>query len=144
MYQIELHYGYERSHETYETYHAFEATDIEDAVDSEKMAAKLANALDCTPDDDDFNCNSMYIALPEKTVERIRAEGYAAGRLGVLAQMIEGPWNNDSCKGYAIMAMERAGLDEDTIRKVSATMTDCFDYTTVAEAGRYYVKGAVR
>lgn len=57
--------------------------------------------------------------------------------------MIEGPWNNDACKGYAIMAMERAGLDPETIRKVSGAMTDCFDDTTVAEAGRYYVKGAV-
>ena len=40
--------------------------------------------------------------------------------------------------------MERAGLDPETIRKVSGAMTDCFDDTTVAEAGRYYVKGAVR
>lgn len=140
MYQIKLHYGYERSHETYETYHAFEATDIEDAVDSEKMAAKLANALDCTPDDDDFNCNSMYIALPEKTVERIKQEGRSEM---MFAMLVEGPWRNDSCKGYAIMAMERAGLDEDTIRKVSATMTDCFDDTSVDAAGRYYAKGAV-
>lgn len=62
----------------------------------------------------------------------------------VLSQMIEGPWNNDACKGYAIMAMVRAGLDPETIRKVSSAMTDCFDDTTVAEAGRYYVKGAVR
>ena len=144
MYQIELHYGYERSHETYETYHAFEATDIEDEVDSDRMASKLAGALDCMPDDDDFNCNSMYIALPEKTVERIREEGYAAGRIGALAQMIEGPWNNDACKGYAIMAMERTGLDAETIGKVSATMTDCFDDTSVDAAGRYYVKGTVR
>lgn len=29
-YEIELHYGFERSHDTYETYHAFEATDIEE------------------------------------------------------------------------------------------------------------------
>ena len=80
----------------------------------------------------------------EKLKERIRAEGYAAGRVGVLAQMIEGPWNNDACKGYAIMAMKRAGLDAETIGKVSDAMTDCFDDTTVAEASRYYVKGAVR
>ena len=32
-YEIELHYGFERSHDTYETYHAFEATDIEEDVD---------------------------------------------------------------------------------------------------------------
>lgn len=55
-----------------------------------------------------------------------------------------GPWSNDSCKGYAIMAMERAGLDVETIRKVSSEMTWCFDDTTVGEAARYYMKGAVR
>ena len=137
--QIELHYGYERSHETYETYHAFEATDIEEKVDDAAIEAKLAGLLDCSPDDEDFDCKSMFITLPERTVERIRAEGYEAGRVSVLSQMIERPWNNDACKGYAIMAMKRAGLDAETIRKVNAAMTDCFDDTTVAEAARYYV-----
>ena len=33
-YEIELHYGFERSHDTYETYHAFEATDIEEEADA--------------------------------------------------------------------------------------------------------------
>lgn len=143
-YEIELHYGFERSRDTYETYHAFEATDIEEVVDEATIEERLAGLLDCSPDDGDFDCKSMRIALPERTVERIRAEGYAAGRVSVLSQMIEGPWNNDACKGYAIMAMVRAGLDPETIRKVSSAMTDCFDDTTVAEAGRYYVKGAVR
>lgn len=55
----------------------------------------------------------------------------------------EGPWRNDACKGYAIMAMRRAGLDEDTIRKVSYAMTDCFDDTTVVEAANYYIGGSV-
>ena len=143
-YEIELHYGFERSRDTYETYHAFEATDIEEVVDEATIEERLAGLLDCSPDDEDFDCKSMRIALPERTVERIRAEGYAAGRVSVLSQMIEGPWNNDACKGYAIMAMVRAGLDPKTIHKVSSAMTDCFDDTTVAEAGRYYVKGAVR
>lgn len=142
MYQIELHYGYQECEDG--IYHAFETSDIEECADSREVAARLAGLLDCTPNDETFNWNSMYVALPEKTVERIRAEGYVAGRVGVLAQMIEGPWNNDACKGYAIMAMERAGLDPEMIRKVSSAMTDCFDDTTVAEAGRYYVKGAVR
>lgn len=142
MYQIELHYGYQECEDG--IYHAFETSDIDECADSREVAARLAGLLDCTPNDESFNWNSMYVALPEKTVERIRAEGYAASRVGVLAQMIEGPWNNDACKGYAIMAMERAGLDPEMIRKVSSAMTDCFDDTTVAEAGRYYVKGAVR
>lgn len=142
MYQIELHYGYQECEDG--IYHAFETSDIEECADSREVAARLAGLLDCTPNDESFNWNSMYVALPERTVERIRAEGYAAGRVGILAQMIEGPWSNDACKGYAIMAMVRAGLNPETIRKVSGAMTDCFDDTTVAEAGRYYVKGAVR
>lgn len=73
--QIELYYGYERSHDTYETYHAFEAADIEDMTDSDQMVDKLAGMLDCTSDDEDFYWSSMYIALPEKTVERIKQEG---------------------------------------------------------------------
>lgn len=140
-YEVELHYGFERSHDTYETYHAFEVTDIEEEVDYAAVEAKLAGLLYCSPDDEDFCCKSMHIALPERTVERIRAEGYAAGKAGILAQMLDGPWNNDACKGYAIMAMERAGLDYETTCKVVAKMADCFDDTTVEGAARYYCKG---
>ena len=42
-YEIELHYGFERSHDTYETYHAFEATDIEEEADDAAIEAKLAD-----------------------------------------------------------------------------------------------------
>lgn len=59
------------------------------------------------------------------------------------AGYIEGPWSNDTCKGYAIMAMRRAGLKEETIQKVSRKMTECFDDTTVEEAADYYIKGSV-
>ena len=58
-YEIELHYGFERSHDTYETYHAFEATDIEEEADDAAIEAKLADLLDCSPDDEDFDCKSM-------------------------------------------------------------------------------------
>ena len=54
---------------------------------------------------------------------------------------LDGPWNNDACKGYAIMAMERAGLNAETIRKVSQQMTWCFDDATVEEAKRHYYGG---
>lgn len=54
---------------------------------------------------------------------------------------LDGPWRNDACKGYAIMAMERAGLDAETIRKVSSQMTWCFDDTTVKEAAQHYYGG---
>lgn len=138
MYQIELHYGYQECEEG--IYHAFEASDIEDRVDCQEMVATLADLLDCTPEDDRFDWNSMYIALPEKTVERIKQEGRSEMMLAMLG---DGPWRNDACKGYAIMAMKRAGLDDDTICKVSSAMTDCFDDTTVEAAGQYYARGAV-
>lgn len=54
---------------------------------------------------------------------------------------LDGPWNNDACKGYAIMAMERAGLDPETIGKVSRQMTLCFDDTAVKEAAQHYYGG---
>ena len=139
MYQIKLHYGYQECEDG--IYHAFETSDIEECADSREVAARLAGLLDCTPNDESFNWNSMYVALPEKTVERIKQDGRSEMLFAMLG---EGPWRNDSCKGYAIMAMERAGLDPEMIRKVSSAMTDCFDDTTVAEAGRYYVKGTVR
>jgi hypothetical protein len=139
MYQIELHYGYQECEDG--IYHAFETSDIEECADSRDIAARLAGLLDCTPNDGSFNWNSMYIALPEKTVERIKQEGRSEM---MFAMFGDGPWRNDACKGYAIMAMKRAGLDAETIGKVSDAMTDCFDDTTVDAAGRYYAKGAVR
>lgn len=56
---------------------------------------------------------------------------------------LEGPWNNDACKGYAILAMKAAGLEEQTIREVSKAMTWAFDTNTVDEAADYYRKGAI-
>lgn len=56
---------------------------------------------------------------------------------------LDGPWRNDACKGYAIMAMQGAGLDTETIQKVSRQMTGCFDDTTVEEAAEFYMKGGV-
>lgn len=138
MYQIELHYGYQECEDG--IYHSFEASDIEECADSREVAARLAGLLDCTPDDEDFNCNSMYIALPEKTVERIKQEGRSEM---MFAMFGDGPWRNDACKGYAIMAMNSVGLDAETIRDVINAMTDCFDDTSVEEACRYYVKGAI-
>lgn len=138
MYQIELHYGYQECEDG--IYHAFETSDIEECTDSRDIAARLAGLLDCTPNDGSFNWNSMYIALPEKTVERIKQEGRSEM---MFAMFGDGPWRNDACMGYAIMAMKRAGLDDEAIRKVIGAMTDCFDDTTVDAAGQYYTKGAV-
>lgn len=138
MHQIELHYGYQECEDG--IYHAFEASDIEERVDSREVAERLAGLLDCTPDDVRFNWNSMYIALPEKTVDRIKQEGRSEMMFAIFG---DGPWRNDACVGYAIMAMKRADLDDEAIRKVISAMTDCFDDTTVDAAGQYYTKGAV-
>lgn len=54
---------------------------------------------------------------------------------------LDGPWRNDACMGYAVMAMERAGLDSDTIKKVMLEMKWVFDDTTVEEAAYHYIKG---
>lgn len=140
MYQINLHYGCRET--TGGIYHTFAATDIEDNIAPDVIGDELADELNCDRNDPDtgFNWNSVAIPLPEKTVERIKQEG----RSELMFAMLEGPWRNDACKGYAIMAMERAGLDAETIRKVSSAMTGCFDDTSVEEAGRYYMKGAVQ
>lgn len=141
MEQINLYYGYRET--TSNIYHAFSTMDIDDKLDPDIIEDELAADLNCDRNDPNsgFNCNSTEITLPEKTVWRIKQEGRADAMFEMLSQ---GPWRNDSCKGYAIMAMERAGLDADTIRKVSAAMTDCFDDTSVDAAGRYYAKGAVQ
>lgn len=50
-------------------------------------------------------------------------------------------WSNDACEGYAIMAMEDAGLDNETIRKVLRIMSyDLFDSVSVDEAKEYCLK----
>lgn len=79
-YEVELYYGYEES--TYGIYHAFEAVGKDDDVDSDEMAKDLAMMLDCVEVNDDdeeeisdrFNCNSMFIALPQSVVDQIKAD----------------------------------------------------------------------
>ena len=48
---------------------------------------------------------------------------------------------NAAYYGYAMMAMERAGLDATTIKKVSRQMTQCLSDTSVKAAERYYLEG---
>lgn len=50
---------------------------------------------------------------------------------------LDGPWRNDACMGYAIMAMQRAGLSDKQIEKVMDEMVWCFDDTTVEEAAKH-------
>lgn len=55
--------------------------------------------------------------------------------------LLDGPWRNDACMGYALMAMRRSGLNEEDIQKVMYQMIWCFDDTTVEEAAKYYCGG---
>lgn len=50
---------------------------------------------------------------------------------------LDGPWRNEACMGYAIMAMQRAGLSDKQIEKVMDEMVWCFDDTTVEEAAKH-------
>ena len=138
---INLHYGYQETESG--IYHAFETTDEGRSFDSNAIADRLASVLDVDWKDPDsgFNWNTMMISLPEETVSRIWTRGYYQAIALSERGFGDGPWRNDACKGYAIMAMKRAGLDNDTIRKVNSAMTDCFDDTTVEAASRYYMNG---
>ena len=54
---------------------------------------------------------------------------------------IDGPWRNDACLGYAIFAMEREGLNYETISRTVGYMKECFDNLTVKEAAEHYIHG---
>lgn len=43
-------------------------------------------------------------------------------------------WNNNACEGYAILAMQAAGLDRQTVRRVLNEMRGYFDSVSVDEA----------
>lgn len=47
---------------------------------------------------------------------------------------LNGPWRNDSCLGYASLAMEQVGLDSRTICRVLDAMVENFDFVSVEEA----------
>ena len=49
-------------------------------------------------------------------------------------QDINGPWSNAACLGYCRMAMQNAGVDECTQRKVLRELEACFDQVSVEEA----------
>lgn len=53
--------------------------------------------------------------------------------LGCLGSL-NGPWRNDSCLGYASLAMEQVGLDSRTICRVLDAMVENFDFVSIEEA----------
>ena len=58
-YRIELYYGYQECESG--IYHAFDAVDPHGHHDDEKMAVKLSDTLDTTPDDANFHYNSIPV-----------------------------------------------------------------------------------
>lgn len=53
----------------------------------------------------------------------------------------DGPLDNAVCRGYLIMALERAGYVPEDIKKVLTELEWCFDDTTTEEARHHYYKG---
>jgi len=47
-------------------------------------------------------------------------------------------WNCGACRGYAIIAMEEAGVDTETIKKVVGSMSRIFNTVSTDEAERRY------
>ena len=71
-YKVDLNYGYCYSHETYECYHSFELTDTDDHDDD--IGWRLADDLDTTPDDEDFNWDIMSLKVPDALVRKIQKD----------------------------------------------------------------------
>ena len=69
-YQVELHYGYQET--DCGIFHSFVAADPEEIVDVISIGGKLAESLDTTINDSNFNFDCMNIALPDSVVERIK------------------------------------------------------------------------
>lgn len=57
-----------------------------------------------------------------------------------MLKCLNGPWRNDACIGYAIIAMQKANVDQNTIKKVLSELVWAFDGYTVEEAAQYYQK----
>lgn len=56
--------------------------------------------------------------------------------------LINEPWNNNACLGYAILAMEKLDFPADKIRAVARMMRSEFDVTSTSEAAEHYCKGS--
>ena len=125
-------------------------------IDAEVTAQELCNAGDielgnkdfvdreCTCDGvaevGDFDTFEEYGGTQQPDAETPAQED--AAQPTETLDSLNGPWRNDACLGYAAVAMERADLDTETIRKVMHTLESCFDIISVREASDYYAKKA--
>lgn len=71
-YQAELFYGYQECESG--IYHSFELVDPDAHTDVFAASERLAELLDTKPGSPDFNFDTMYVALPESLVERIKTD----------------------------------------------------------------------
>lgn len=125
--RVILYYGY------HDGKHAFQLADSDCDMSDDSVREAFAKALGSRKDRFDFG--SCLIPIPDETENRLLERGTRAAQF----TMLNGPWRNDACKGYAIMAMRGAGLDEQTIYKVGVEMTALFDSCTVEEAAKCYM-----
>lgn len=77
-YQALLYYGIEENESECSIFHAFRAEDPAEPHDDDAIAEDLASQLDCEPDDDCFQCRSMYINLPDSLVKKIQQDAVTA------------------------------------------------------------------
>ena len=76
VFRAELHYGTYESHDSLflEFYHAFELTGPGEG-DSDKISEHLAELLDTTTDDENYQYKSMLVKLPDSVVKEIQQAG---------------------------------------------------------------------
>lgn len=77
-YQALLYYGIEENETECSVFCSFRAEDPTQHHDDDIIAKDLAEQLDCKPDDDCFQCRSMYIDLPASLVQRIQQDAVDA------------------------------------------------------------------
>ena len=112
--KVVLYYGYNRIGNATQWAHSL--VDVESNVRDQDIRADFAKTFCCSVDELVFG--SCVASIPDETENRILKRGARAA------------------KGYAIMAMRIAGLDEQTIQMVSARMNAMFDGCTVEESAK--------
>lgn len=71
----------------------------------------------------------------EKTLISKSGKEYSISELQAL---MTDEWNNNSCLGYCIMALEQLNYSKSDIQNVVNKMYDLFDQTTIQESSEHY------